>query len=63
MVGVLVLLPILKIYLKFMEISKAFNKVYASLEKRLDEDQKDRNCTLKTLIKRNKSNTVGYITH
>lgn len=63
MVGVLVLLPILKIYLKFMEISKAFNKVYASLEKRLDEDQKDRNCTLKTLIKRNKSNIVGYITH
>lgn len=63
MVGVLVLLPILKIYLKFMEISKAFNKVYSSLEKRLDEDQKDRNCTLKTLIKRNKSNIVGYITH
>lgn len=63
MVGVLVLLPILKIYLKFMEISKAFNTVYASLEKRLDKDQKDRNCTLKTLIKRNKSNTVGYITH
>lgn len=59
----MVLLPILKIYLKFMEISKAFNKVYASLEKRLDEDQKDRNCTLKTLIKRNKSNIVGYITH
>ena len=59
----MVLLPILKIYLKFMEISKAFNTVYASLEKRLDEDQKDRNCTLKTLIKRNKSNTVGYITH
>jgi len=46
-----------------MEISKAFNTVYASLEKRLDKDQKDRNCTLKTLIKRNKSNTVGYITH
>lgn len=57
------LLPILQIYLRFMEISKALNKIYASLEEGLNKDQKDRNCILKNLIRRNKSNIIGYITH